>query len=501
MQLVPIDSIYPSTYNPRESDPQRLRYIELSLRKLGFLLPIYVCEGSNEILSGHQRHYVSKKMGLTQVPVEFVKSMDLAKRKGYNVAFNRGTNDMGRNETSASISQKLKAYDIEDMATKLPDTSEMFPCLNTVEMDAKELARINIKREDKYCSNMARVLSVDFDAMPVIVNKDKQVINGIGRLFFQVERGATKVRCIVIPDQYSTFAHVMLNLVSMDFTLQKKYADDLRYNSFRRALITRQGGLGLGMIVGAFGGSAKSKNFLKFTPEQRAKWVAKYGSQIIDFGAGRLTDTDILRANGIKVSPFEPFYCQKGSNEIDREASVQIAREFLRDVASGVDFSTIFISSVFNSVPFYEDRVNILAICAALCSRNTLLSVWTMTKGHASYKQNETAFFNERMTVYTSFKLDYEDGILLSDMRQKPKVQKFHTKEELHRLCSRFFSDVKIGMYSETWLAECRNPKVDIPKLSEALEFEFNLKYPDGHCMGLVEEAKAAFSKRLGVSL
>ena len=53
--LEPISAVAPSTYNPRSADAARLDLIELSLRKLGFLAPIYA-DSNGEILSGHQRH-------------------------------------------------------------------------------------------------------------------------------------------------------------------------------------------------------------------------------------------------------------------------------------------------------------------------------------------------------------------------------------------------------------------------------------------------------------
>ena len=69
IKLVPIDAVQASEYNPRRNDEKRLALTELSLRKLGFLLPIYADE-SGEILSGHQRHLVASRMGFRQIPVE-----------------------------------------------------------------------------------------------------------------------------------------------------------------------------------------------------------------------------------------------------------------------------------------------------------------------------------------------------------------------------------------------------------------------------------------------
>lgn len=48
IKLVPIDAVRASDYNPRRNDEKRLALTEMSLRKLGFLLPIYADE-SGEI--------------------------------------------------------------------------------------------------------------------------------------------------------------------------------------------------------------------------------------------------------------------------------------------------------------------------------------------------------------------------------------------------------------------------------------------------------------------
>lgn len=80
IELVPIESVHASEYNPRRNDEKRLALTELSLRKLGFLLPIYA-DRSGEILSGHQRHLVASRMGFTQIPVEYVSGKDLGERK------------------------------------------------------------------------------------------------------------------------------------------------------------------------------------------------------------------------------------------------------------------------------------------------------------------------------------------------------------------------------------------------------------------------------------
>jgi hypothetical protein len=119
---VNIDDIRPSTYNPRQADPARLDLVELSLRKLGFVLPLFA-DADGELLSGHQRHHVATRMGATRVPVAFTKAMDLNKRKAVNILFNRATNDFATTDSSKSITQRLMGLDLPNLAAKVPDKS------------------------------------------------------------------------------------------------------------------------------------------------------------------------------------------------------------------------------------------------------------------------------------------------------------------------------------------------------------------------------------------
>ena len=73
IEICDINDVRPSTYNPREADTGRLNLIEWSLRKFGFLLPIYA-DNEGEILSGHQRHLVAQRMGAKRIPVERIKN-------------------------------------------------------------------------------------------------------------------------------------------------------------------------------------------------------------------------------------------------------------------------------------------------------------------------------------------------------------------------------------------------------------------------------------------
>ena len=172
MKLLPINAINPSSYNPRIADPQRLDLIELSLRKLGFLLPLYA-DANGELLSGHQRHYVAARMGVKQVPVDFTKPLDLAERKAVNIAFNRGTNDLSQDDLPKTLTEALERSEIHELVEALPDldihSPEFYPCLTVEELLIQPLLSANTGRWVQYARNISKTLKGKGVVMPLVV--------------------------------------------------------------------------------------------------------------------------------------------------------------------------------------------------------------------------------------------------------------------------------------------------------------------------------------------
>ncbi len=504
MKLVPIESLNPSTYNPRTADPRRLDLIELSLRKLGFLLPIYATP-DGEIISGHQRHHVATRMGVKQVPLAFTRPMDLAERKGVNVAFNRATNDLKPGDTPQNIGEALQRVDLDALAAqvpdKQPDTAEFYPCMKAQTKPLAPFLKANKGCWITYATSISKTLFLKGVLMPVVATRDFKVVNGIGRLQLLAEQKKPHVNVVFVTNEEAALASAMLNLLSMDFDIHNRYQDLLRYNSFRRLRRVRKE-LGRGFIF-AVAGNSTAKDFDITESASRQKWITAHGQSILDFGAGHLHETELLRSVGIKVTPFEP-YRVNAEEDIDKAESIRLTREFFRDIGEyKTRYSSIFISSVLNSVPFAEDRKHIACICTALCNADTRLYAVASSLNHINIRQLKGYnSLNERQSGGRVFLLEYENGITLGDIGSMPKVQKYHTQKEFYELFKEFFSTVSITESNSNVQAICANPrKINKEKLKAALAFEFDLPYPDGSRMGLVAEAEAAFSKRLGITL
>ena len=507
--LEPIDSVRPSTYNPRKVDPDRLALVELSLRAFGWLLPIYATT-SGEILSGHQRHHVARGLGFKEVPIVRVSEMPLKTRQAVNLAFNRGTNDLDRSDKVEALTSELTARNASGLLSELepiePGSPASFPVLKARLLPIAPILRANRGRWITYARNVARTLATRSIKMPIIIDDELRVINGIGRLQFEAEQGSSRVLCLEIGDRArGELAELVLNLLSMSFDFEGKYGDLLRFNAFRHARQARKQ-LGRGLIFPIHPGTCD--DFKISDPMTAKRWRAYFGSTVVDFGAGHLFETELLRSAGVDVTPFEPYHISrignKGAGTVDRHKSRWLARQFLDAVASGKRFTSVFCSSVLNQVPFPSDRRHILAILHALCTPSTRVFVTARSVREADWRmiRDRTPPKNHRRSIILHFPLETEEGAVLSDLTATPQIQKFFSEEEFRALLFPFFRFVKVSLKDNNAHGIGAIPlPVDPDRLRAALKFEFELPYEDGSTMGLSDQALEAFSERLAISL
>ncbi|UYL88113.1 ParB-N-terminal-like domain methyltransferase [Gordonia phage Evaa] len=502
VRLVDADDIRPSTYNPRQADPERLELVALSLRKLGWMLPIYA-DAAGEILSGHQRHYVATEMlGLTRLPVVYTKPFDLETRKAINIAFNRGTNDMAADTLSTDLRSAIIESGVIELAQDMPDAADMYPVLTASDEPIKPILTANRGRWNRHARNVSRMLSGRGIEMPLILDENDQVVNGIGRLEFYAAKARDTVPVIRVAGKTAELAKVMLNLLTMDFDLHTRYQNELRYNSFRRTAHTRDT-LGLGFTFAVIG--SKPANTLQVSkPAHLTAWKRVHGTKIVDFGAGHMDETRILRGVGIDVTPFEPFMCDPDhADTLLPDVSRSLGRALLERVASGYQWDSVFISSVLNSVPFLADRQHIITLLAAMTGEGKCYAV-TKSTGHGSWRavQPDAAPTNAVNDRQLGFQIGYEDGTILTDFGDQPKAQKYHTLEEFRDLFGTRFERVHAAHSQSNCQVIAETPRpVDPVALAAACDFEFDVAYPDGTSMGLADVAREAFGRRHGVDL
>lgn len=501
IELVSPTELSPAVYNPRVADPARLALVELSLQKLGFVLPL-VATLEGEILSGHQRHSVAMRMGVQRVPVLRV-DIPEKKRRGMNILFNRATNDIDTTYTEQHMTEALTHENVHALAAALPDISpdspDFYPCCKSVVMEVTPLAQQNVAHFIRHAGNVGRMLARMHVDLPIVVTEDGAVINGIGRLEAAARKGKQHIYVVPLEKHKAALARAMLNLLSMDFCFTGENADFLRYGAFRRSWLKRTY-LGTAFVLPVFK-SRRNADFDLKNPDHLRRWQAVCGNTVLDFGSGQGDEAAMLRRAGVDVTTFEPYPAK--SDTVSREAGRRSALDFLAAVRSKKPFTAVFISSVLNSVPFPEDREHVVRICAALCTPQTVLFAAARGKYGSNWQTLTTgSALSHRGARECTFKLASEDGAVIGDISNSPKIQKFFSIEEFNALFSRYFSIVEMGHKSSGVTATCKAVRPVSPQeLRESLLFEFNLPYPCGKRMGLVQQALEAFSMRLGFDL
>ncbi len=398
---------------------------------------------------------------------------------------------------------------LDEVAAKLPDkdteSPDWCPCVHRVEtVPIGPILDQNAENFNRYAAKVANLLLNEKIKIPLILRRDNTVVNGIGRLEAEAERRTKEIEAIYVSDEEAELARLTLNLLSMDFSIQERYADTLRFNSFRRPRGLKKN-MGVAFLFDCFGinVSCETVNLTPDNPGTVQQWKKHYGTTVLDFGAGLLDDTNRLKDMGVDCVPFEPFYLKPGTHDIWPDGARKILRNFLKRLADGTKFTSMFQNAIMNSVPFYEDRLKIVRLLATIATRTTSMYAIAAESKDTRWKQIETGVDYTSASETFGFALDYEPRIVLDAFQVRPKVQKYHEIREWYDLWSTGFNWVRANSKGGTLCTcKCRQPKSFTPEqIAEAIEFEFDLPYPDGTRLDLVDEAKAAFSERLSVKI
>ncbi len=486
--------LHPDSSNPRKPDQARMALLQLSIQKLGFIMPVYATE-QGMLLSGHQRLTVAKSLGIKKIPtvVVDVKQSDI---KGINIVFNRATNDFSAFDTGLKASERLHYADVLEAAEELPDfEGEDFYALHATEMAIKGLGAKEAGKYDKKAAVMAENMLRLGIHIPIVVSESGRIINGIHRLFNAKEHDIKTWPVITIPDDVADVALTFLNYLSMDFHVDEEFADVLRFSAYRRPQNNR------GAVPKAYRFWANGCRTLldanSYSVDYWRKFRDLHGQSLLDFGAGLGKVAPFLRGKGMDCIDFEPYRIdpEKDKGKPCPELSKREARRFLDEIADGRRFTSIFLASVLNSVPFPKDRMAVLAIVHALSSKDTV--IYGTCRDISDFNYEYGGIRNANYFVF-----DSEPGVRVGDVIKNPKIQKFHTQDEANAMFSRLWNKRDYWAGGNVFYFRLAAPKgVNLKVLAQALELEFDLPYADGTTMKLASHAKKCFGKRLGVKV
>lgn len=142
---VPIKELRASEYNPRKHSKEQAEQLKESIKRFGLVDPI-ICnsapERKNIIIGGHFRVEAAGELGMTVVPVVYVRIADIAKESELNVRLNKNTG-----EFDLSVLAEFDESFLAEVGFSSEELDNIFPIEENPEVFdlKKELEKLNIR--------------------------------------------------------------------------------------------------------------------------------------------------------------------------------------------------------------------------------------------------------------------------------------------------------------------------------------------------------------------
>jgi hypothetical protein len=462
---VPVSNLIGDTQNPRKPPPVLYELLDLSLRKLGLLSPVYATP-SGLLLSGHQRTTTLKKYGYQHVYVSPVKLVEDTSdsRTAINFSFNKVLQCFNYEESEVGPEDLANTAKYLRSLPDLPNFLSPLEEIQTlpVEYFSKEpLDHVDECAASRILHKKARVI------VPLVLNAEGKVVNSLTRLKYYT-RALNQIPCVF--SEHATqdiFSHI-----TAAYKMEGASLDNVRVSQ-RRHFVTPTLPYVYTLIVpkklhakGAF-----LNKFLKSTYPR-----------MLDFGSGNAQQSVCLRKEGYDLTLFEPF-AVGDKFRFSLSLTYEGLSKFLDSIELNPFFHAIVSNAVLNSVPTAEDTGKVLKLLKFVGHGSKIMCVSS---------RNLKSFDRDRSRGVTTTLPG--QGTTKVSSAKKVKVQNFYNEDHLKEFFDGRGVTTTRGPYSAIVI---KNPEYFIPKdeLLEAVAFEFGLNYQGRVFEDIKARALEVFSK------
>lgn len=269
--------------------------------------------------------------------------------------------------------------------------------------------------------------------------------------------------------------NVALNQISGDWDFFKKTAaDELRQNATFAQMTRKHHALSR-----AYRAPLGLERFDFRSKEHFQRFVATFGTRILDFGCGRGQEVEWLKSIGVHAIGFEPFRRKPGRDALDISLSQRQADGLLGALADRFNPQSVFCNFVISSIARPQERAHVLTILQALGRRAERVMIAVRSQFDVCYQQ-VLGRVQARKSGYLGVPDSSEPGLIVTGAgTSRQKFQKFFTEPEFVRLLKRHFAQVKIVGFEprdSALVAVCTQARpVSLDRLSKALRFEFEV--------------------------
>lgn len=515
--LKPREEIQKADYNPRKIGEGELKALRKSLKDFGWILPAYINDASDTLLSGHQR--------TRSFHEDYVPFMALTLTPNEEFQFN-----LELNKVTADIPVWIE--DRVEFNLELPAGEEKFtPNYNNryiTEAELVPLSEINFK---SFEDNIIRAMVNSVYAFirkygfirPLVIDRFGNVISG-GFWAIAAEKLGFPFAPVVVVDwdfekclQFFQFVNMQYGSFALDGVLEKARASQ-RFVQPARGTESEEG---LGVVGASLNGfsvlwryyhstGGTADDFIKIPRIDvingiAAKMPKGKDSKVLDFGCGHSEEADRFLKNGLDVCKFEPFFQGRNKN-INRGKVRAMAKTLFKRLARGERFDVTVLNTVLNSVLLKEDRDRLVCLVSWMTSPDGEMLVSNRGQKDSSRVSNVKMGKTTKEAVFSGTSSD-QKGLKAYDPETDTYVAIvngsirgtfFYTIEGMEADLLRYFHEVEWlnplpgvkNPSSTTYMAVAKRPRYVEPEFFiDAMKWEFDLEYTETETLGLGDEA------------
>lgn len=437
----PIEKLQGADYNPRKISDNNLQLLKESISRFGVVKPLILNGDLGVLTAGHQRTKAMKELGMKTCPVLRLPSIT----KQDEIQFNLFHNSIETNMTEVYVTG----------ADELP-----------------------------FGYSIVKADRIDVGAL-----KNAAVVTTIGKLLMKYgEWGSVVIdeqgKCIVNSDY--AVAVKQLDMELLVFKMPNEQVDDFLYyinQDYGEYYYEKLGVRAYNQTYAQPHRLSDGESGKKLESNLYKHYVIptlKKTQRLIDFGAGEFAHAKDLRKKGYQAFYYEPFYRVKGRAQFDIKAIVTMIKEIYFDVKKNGLYDVVVLDSVINSVANDDFEHCVLTTCNALMADDGVFLMQTRCKqlmeNHEKLKRVRSS--NGRLIEFVT-----KDGYSATFRQGVWTLQKFHDKESLTKLLSKYFEVVHVFDENKIYIkAICKKPR-KLPKeeYERCLDIEFNTEYPNGY--------------------
>jgi len=455
----PLSNLTPAPYNPRHLEDDAFLALQRSIRILGMIKPV-IATSDGRILAGHQRLKAAQALGMTSSPVYIVAGIDPVSEMRFNQLHNGTDLDTGDEHVTVPACAGLGYYDVP----------------------AKQIQGTYRAKGGTLRVAIADLLTKFGNWGGIVANQKGECLTGaqyalscrqIGmpcRVYYVMDEQTSLVRGL-FRRSYGEFDYSKLPLATYMQTFAQLHR--IREDAEGRPIGVRA----------PFYDHVYIPNF-------------KPGERILDFGCGQADYVRMLQKQGVRIWGME-FYFRAGRG-LNTPAIHGMADSLFQTLRTHGRFDTVICEFVLNSTDRNAAETAVMTCLNAFCKMGG--SIYASGRTRASTERELT---NTADTVANLSFLD-KDGYSAIAQQGRWLYQKYHTKSQALDLAHTYIGpNATYGELSgmETcFLIQGRKEVELAPVLvEEALDYEFNLQWPDGHTVHRHREAKDAWRAALAL--